>query len=110
MPGSQSQTLDGRNRKGKGKEQYKTSSIEHTALSKLAKYIPEGLMGQSDELDQAFGGIAAHTRGEQSKISVTAGKGRVVIGYRESLDEEKARGMGLKVGVKEGKGKKGWWR
>jgi hypothetical protein len=42
---------------------------------------------------------------------VQSTKGKVVIGYRETRDEETAKAMGLKVGVLEQqqRKKKHWW-
>jgi hypothetical protein len=89
----------------------KSKSIEHTGATKIQKWVPGPLRGRSDILDQVIGGYASHTRGEQSKISVQSTKGKVVIGYRETRDEETAKAMGLKVGVLEQqqRKKKHWW-
>ena len=88
----------------------KAKSLEHQAMSKIERYVPNRVKGQSDILDQVVAGYAHHTRGEQSKIAVTSGKGRVVIGFRETEDEEQAGRMRLMVGAQSGGRKKKWWR
>jgi hypothetical protein len=65
---------------------------------------------QSELLDQVVGGFASHTRGEMSKVTVNAGKGRVVVGYRDSRDEAEANGLGLVVGAQGTQKRKRWWR
>ncbi|ORY35442.1 hypothetical protein BCR39DRAFT_460967, partial [Naematelia encephala] len=89
----------------------KSRSAEHRAMSTIQKYVPQSLREQSDIFDQVVGGFASHTRGEQSKITVQSTKGRVVIGYRETKDEQDVLGLGLVVGAKGPQGKKKrWWR
>ena len=83
-------------------------SPEHSVASRITQHVPKSMRGQSDILDQVVGGFTAHSRKEQSKISVAA-KGRVVVGYRETEDEDAVRRMGLGVGM-QGTKKKPWWK
>jgi len=85
-------------------------SYEHRTVSGIQRYTPKSFREQSDMLDQVVGGYAGHTRAEQSKVTIQSSKGRVVIGYRESADEEGAQGMGLVVGAHGPQRKKRWWR
>ncbi len=84
--------------------------FEHRAAANIQRYVPQTFRQQSGSLDQVVGGYASHTRGEQSKVTIQSNKGRVVIGYRESADEEGAKGMGLVVGAQGPQKKKHWWR
>jgi hypothetical protein len=88
----------------------KHRNVEHTAMSKVQKWIPEFLREENEYLDQAAGGIKSHTRGELNKMDLRSAKGRVVIGLRDSLDEKAAEELGLKVGHKDGCKRKHWWR
>jgi hypothetical protein len=60
--------------------------------------------------EQGVGEFMSHTRGEMSKVTISAGKGRVVLGYRESRDEEEAKALGLVVGAQGTQKRKRWWR
>ncbi|ODO06615.1 hypothetical protein I350_03972 [Cryptococcus amylolentus CBS 6273] len=82
---------------------------EHAAAQQIDKYVPKVLRKESDILDQLTGGYVSHVRKGWSKVVVTNGKGRVVVGLRESGDVRLARGMGLKVG-REGVKEKKWWQ
>ncbi|KAK8854873.1 hypothetical protein IAR55_003612 [Kwoniella newhampshirensis] len=89
------------------------SSFEHSAAKKIEKYIPNSFReDQSDILDQVVGGYVSHGRGEHCKLVIRTEKGRVVVGLRDSKDEEDWKAMGLRVGAMDGgrKGKKRWWR
>ncbi|WWD18978.1 hypothetical protein CI109_103435 [Kwoniella shandongensis] len=89
------------------------SSIEHTATKRIERYIPGSFReDQSEILDQIAGGFMSHGRGEHSKLVIRSEKGRVVLGLKESKDEEDWKALGLRVGVMDGgrKGKKRWWR
>jgi len=88
----------------------KNRNIEHTAMSKVQKWVPDFLREEDEYLDQAAGGIKSHTRGELNKVDLRSAKGRVVIGFRDSLDEKAAEELGLKVGHKDGGKRKHWWR
>ncbi|WVR07430.1 hypothetical protein IAU60_004471 [Kwoniella sp. DSM 27419] len=85
---------------------------EYQAASHAQRYIPAGMREENELVNQFVGGYTSHVRGEHSKVTIRSEKGRVVIGLRESRDEEDARDMGLRVGVMDGgkKGKKKWWR
>lgn len=88
----------------------KNANVEHTGMGYAQKWIPEFLREQDEYLDQATGGLKSHTRGELNKLDIRCGKGRVVVGFRDSLDEQAAEEMGLKVGHKDGGKRKHWWR
>lgn len=88
----------------------RNSSVEHRAMSNIERHVPAGFREESEFNNQVAGGFASHNRGDQSKILITSQKGRVVIGYRESKDEQAAAGMDLKVGAQAGGKKKRWWR
>jgi hypothetical protein len=88
----------------------KNRNIEHTTMSKVQKWVPEFLREEDEYLDQAAGGMKSHTRGELNKVDLRSAKGRVVIGFRDSLDEKAAEELGLKVGHKDGGKRKHWWR
>ncbi|WWC93630.1 hypothetical protein V866_000465 [Kwoniella sp. B9012] len=89
----------------------KSNSVEYNSNVNLEKYLPKSFKEQSDLFDQLYGGYQSHSRIDHSKISIRSDKGRVVLGLRESKDERDLEGMGLRVGVKGGEGKrKRWWR
>ena len=79
-------------------------------MSGIERYVPKKAREESDILDQVMAGYAHHTRGEQSKIIITSSKGRIVVGYRETGDEEVANGLRLAVGAQGGARKKKWWQ
>lgn len=89
-------------------------STRPSGLGAAGKYVA-GFLGERAPRE-AEGLIAAYAqhvyaRGEWSRINVyVGGKGRVVLGYRETEDEMEAGegGLGLKVGVQREKRKK-WW-
>ncbi|ODN92788.1 hypothetical protein L198_05583 [Cryptococcus wingfieldii CBS 7118] len=86
-----------------------SSLPEHAAAQQIEKYVPKALRKESDILDQLTGGYVSHVRKGWCKVVVTNGKGRVVVGLRESGDVRLARGMGLTVG-REGVKEKKWWQ
>jgi len=88
----------------------RNSSVEHRAMSTMERHIPASFREESDFNNQIAGGFASHAKGDQSKLLIASQKGRVVIGYRESKDEQAAAGMDLKVGAQAGGKKKRWWR
>ena len=92
------------------REQGKSTSAELRAMSGIERYVPKKAREESDILDQVMAGYAHHTRGEQSKIIITSSKGRIVVGYRETGDEEVANGLRLAVGAQGGARKKKWWQ
>lgn len=88
----------------------RNSNIEHTGMKNVQKWVPDFLREEDEYLDQVTGGLKSHTRGELNKLDIRSGKGRVVVGFRDSLDEQAAEQMGLKVGHREGGKRKHWWR
>ncbi|OCF40825.1 hypothetical protein I317_05360 [Kwoniella heveanensis CBS 569] len=90
----------------------RSNSAEYNAMTNIERHVPSGFREESEMFNQVVGGYTSHTRGEHSKISIKSEKGRVVVGLRESRDEEDVKSMGLRVGVMDGgkKGKKRWWR
>jgi hypothetical protein len=88
----------------------RTRNIEHTTMSKVQKWVPDFLREEDEYLNQAAGGLKSHTRGELSKVDARSAKGRIVVGFRDSMDEHAAEEMGLKAGHKDGCKRKHWWR
>ncbi|WVQ99912.1 hypothetical protein IAU59_007055 [Kwoniella sp. CBS 9459] len=90
----------------------RSNSAEYNAMTNIERHVPSSFREESEMFNQVVGGYSSHIRGEHSKISIRSEKGRVVLGLRESRDEEDAKSMGLRVGVMDGgkKGKKRWWR
>lgn len=91
-------------------ETQKPIPIEYQTINRLQKHIPKSFREKSHLLDQLVSGFASHTRGEQSKITVSTNKGRVVVGYRETPDERAAAEMNLSVGHQAGSKRTRWWR
>ena len=80
-------------------------------MSGIERWVPNSAREQNDMLDQVMAGYQHHTRGEQNKVSITTGgKGRVVVGYTDTSDEDEAKGMRLLVGAQSGGRKKKWWQ
>ncbi|WVQ74801.1 hypothetical protein IAR50_004407 [Cryptococcus sp. DSM 104548] len=88
--------------------QAKPGLFEHTAAQQIEKYVPKVLRKESDILDQLTGGYVSHVRKGWSKVTVSSGKGRVVVGLGSSGDVGVAKGMGLRVGHEGTKDRK-WW-
>lgn len=80
---------------------------QHTAARKRQQWVPEFLRSSEDYM-----GLMALTGGEWSKINVNhaSGKGRIVLGYRETEDEAEIKGLGLKVGMHGQERRKKWWK
>lgn len=88
----------------------RNKNIEHTTMSKVQQWVPDFMREEDEYLNQAAGGLKSHTRGELSKVDARSAKGRIVLGFRGSLDEKAADELGLKVGHKDGCKRKHWWR
>ncbi|WVW85742.1 hypothetical protein I302_107780 [Kwoniella bestiolae CBS 10118] len=88
-----------------------SNSVEYNSSVNIERHLPKSFKEQSDLFDQLYGGYIAHSRIDHSKITIRSDKGRVVLACRGSKDERDLEGMGLRVGVKGGEGKrKRWWR
>ncbi|KIR99672.1 hypothetical protein L804_03304 [Cryptococcus deuterogattii 2001/935-1] len=88
-----------------------SSSREYTAAKTIEKYVPKSFREESDILDQVTGGYTSHVRKSWSKLNIKTEKGRVVVGLRESKDEEVVKELGLRVGRIDGVRKdKKWWK
>ncbi|WVF72699.1 hypothetical protein IAT40_007517 [Kwoniella sp. CBS 6097] len=91
----------------------RSNSAEYNTMTNVERHVPASIRRDESEMfNQVVGGYSSHIRGEHSKISIRSEKGRVIIGLRESKDEEDVKSMGVRVGVMDGgkKGKKRWWR
>ncbi|OWZ42170.1 hypothetical protein C356_03615 [Cryptococcus neoformans c45] len=88
-----------------------SSSQEYTTAKNIEKYVPKPFREESDILDQVSGGYTSHVRKSWSKLNIKTEKGRVVVGMRESKDEEVVKELGLRVGRIDGiKKDKKWWK
>ena len=79
-------------------------------MSGIERWVPSSAREQSDMLDQVMVGYQHHTRGEQNKVAITSGKGRIAVGYSGTSDEDEAQGMRFAVGAQAGGRKKKWWQ
>lgn len=82
--------------------------VTHGFLKAVAKFVPEDLRGQDDNLDMAAGGLEAAAKTSQSKILVKSEKGQVAFGLVGSPDLGLIEELELVVG--EGKRGKRWWK
>lgn len=50
-------------------------------------------------------------QGESSRVTITSqGKGKVVLGYRETGDELEVKALGVMVGMEGQERKRRWWK
>lgn len=75
------------------------TSLEHHIMKKISKHIPDELHAQDGYVDMLVAGYASFSRDNQSKLVVNTTKGKVVVGYRQTHDEEAGKRGGLKVGA-----------
>lgn len=85
----------------------KGGGLKHGLMKVIANYVPEDFREQGEYQDMAASGFTGLQKGSHSRINIKTGRGKVVLGYRESRDVEEAKGLGLKVGAKSRQ--KHWW-